>query len=327
MANVNKQISGVLVLENNSASSRKADKAEKTSKKQEAGNLVGVVINDVAERSRSTGSKRNVIAQATRSSRSAAPAMPRSPAPERNIAENRRSTSQNAAPASAPTPAVPAASPAGASAPTGVVSTVTQKYEPVVRASAHNMSEAQKFEHYKAMIERSGGTFNPNGPNVIGVRTPTNGKGNGGAYDDTMAVIWRDKQGGMHVREFRGNTEPNGTYEGRMGQDVNGDGSRDQGRMRTGHYQFTATTFKGNNALRMIGDSRVDRDTNHDGVFGNDGGAASGGGASMLFHGGGANSTNSAGCQTLPPGEFDQFMSTLREAGGTSNVRYTLTNA
>jgi peptidoglycan hydrolase-like protein with peptidoglycan-binding domain len=206
-------------------------------------------------------------------------------------------------------------------APTGVVSTVTA-----------TMSEAQKFDHYKAMIEKSGGTFNPNGPNIVGVRSATNTHAAGGAgrYDDAMAVIWHDKQGNPRVKEFRGNTEPSGNYDRRMGQDVNGDGSLDQGRLRTGHYSYSLSSYHGNAALRMNGDSRVDRDTNHDGTFGNDGGASSGGGASMLFHRGGVNSTGSAGCQTMPPAEFDRFMSTLQEAGlggGNRKVGYTLVDA
>jgi peptidoglycan hydrolase-like protein with peptidoglycan-binding domain len=193
--------------------------------------------------------------------------------------------------------------------PTGVVSTVTA-----------NMTEAQKFDHYKAMIEKSGGKFNPNGPNIVGVRNPTNTHtaGGGGRYDDSMAVIWHDKQGNPRVKEFRGNTEPSGNYDGRMG------------RLRTGHYSYSLSSYHGNAALRMNGDSRVDRDTNHDGNFGNDGGASSMGGASMLFHRGGVNSTGSAGCQTMPPAEFDRFMSTLQEAGlggGNRKVGYTLVDA
>jgi peptidoglycan hydrolase-like protein with peptidoglycan-binding domain len=206
---------------------------------------------------------------------------------------------------------------AGGAEATGVVSTVTA-----------NMTEAQKFDHYKAMIERSGGRFNPNGPNIVGVRnsTNTNANGGGGRYDDTMAVIWM-QNGQPRVREFRGNTEPAGSYRGRMGQDVDGNGTLDQGRLRTGHYQYQASTYRGGSALRMVGDSVVDRDTNGDGNFGNDRGASSRGGASMLFHRGGNNTTGSAGCQTMPPAEFDRFMSTLREAGLRGNVGYTLVDA
>jgi peptidoglycan hydrolase-like protein with peptidoglycan-binding domain len=206
-------------------------------------------------------------------------------------------------------------------APTGVVSTVTA-----------NMSEAEKFAHYKALIEKSGGKFNPNGPNIVGVRAPTNTNvnGGGGRYDDAFAVVWQDKNGQPHVKEFRGNTEPSAHYRGRMGNDVNGDGRLDQGRLRTGHYMYSMSSYHGAPALRMRGDATVDRDVNQDGNFGNDGGASSGGGASMLFHRGGSNTTGSAGCQTLPPAQFDAFMATLRESGlgrSTSNVGYTLVDA
>ena len=202
-------------------------------------------------------------------------------------------------------------------APTGVVSTVTA-----------NMTEAEKFAHYKSLIEKSGGRFNPNGPNIVGVRsdTDTNTNRGGGRYDDTMAVVWMEN-GKPRVREFRGNTEPAGNYRGRMGQDVNGDGTLDQGRLRTGHYEYQVSSYRGGPALRMVGDSIVDRDTNGDGIFGNDGGAKSRGGASMLFHRGGTSTTGSAGCQTMPPAEFDRFMSTLQEAGIRGRVGYTLVNS
>ncbi len=199
----------------------------------------------------------------------------------------------------------------------------------VVSASTAGMNEQQKFDHYKAMIERSGGRFNPNGPNIVGVRTPTNGNtnGGGGRYDDTFAVITM-KGGRPTVQEFRGNTEPAGSYRGRMGQDANGDGRIDQGQLRPGFYEYASSSYRGGPALRMRGDSVVDRDTNRDGTFGNDGGATSRGGASMLFHRGGNNTTGSAGCQTMAPAEFDRFMGALRNAGMGAGgaVGYTLVN-
>jgi hypothetical protein len=190
------------------------------------------------------------------------------------------------------------------------------------------MTTAEKFEHYTTMIARGGGKFDPNRGNIVGVRTTTNSKENGGrgAYDDVFAVGWRDKSGAPRVSEFVGNTEPNASYAGRLGVDVNRDGTRDQGRMRVGHYRFTAAVFKGKSALAMIGDARIDRDTNHDGNFGNDRGASSMGAASMLFHRGGITNTGSAGCQTMQPADFQRFMWTLQQAGGTGNVGYTLVN-
>lgn len=186
-----------------------------------------------------------------------------------------------------------------------------------------SMSEAQKFDHYRGLIEQSGGRFDPAGKNVVSVRTPTNTRAEGGLgrYDDVTAVLSLGPNGEKRVREFRSNTEPSARYEGRMGQDVDGNGSLDQGRLRAGHYTYDATTFRGGAAFAMRGDSTVDRDTNHDGVFGNDGGASSRGGASMLWHVGGSGMTGSAGCQTMPPDEYRRF---LAELGGARSFGYTL---
>ena len=197
----------------------------------------------------------------------------------------------------------------------------------VVSTTTAGMSEQQKFDHYKALIEKSGGKFNPDGANIVGVRTKTNTNANrgGGAYDDTFAVVTM-KGGRPSVQEFRGNTEPAGNYRGRMGADVDRNGSLDQGQLRPGFYEYASSSYRGGPALRMHGDSVVDRDTNADGNFGDDGGASSRGGASMLFHRGGNTITGSAGCQTMPPAEFDRFMGALRNAGMGAGgaVGYTL---
>ena len=197
----------------------------------------------------------------------------------------------------------------------------------VVSTTTAGMNEQEKFDHYKALIEKSGGRFNPNGPNIVGVRTPTNTNTNrgGGSYDDTFAVITM-RGGRPSVQEFRGNTEPAGNYRGRYGEDVDRNGRLDQGQLRPGFYEYASSSYRGGPALRMRGDSVVDRDTNGDGTFGNDGGASSRGGASMLFHRGGNNTTGSAGCQTMPPAEFDRFMGALRNAGMGAGgaVGYTL---
>lgn len=190
----------------------------------------------------------------------------------------------------------------------------------VVNASTAGLSEAQKFDHYAKL---GAAPSAPGERAVVSIRTPTNTKvnGGGGAYDDTTAVIWQDKDGTKHCVELRSNTEPSAKYEGKYGQDANGDGSLDQGRLRAGTYTYTLSEHNGAPAFRMQGDAAVDRDTNHDGVFGNDGGAATGGGGSMLFHAGGTTSTGSAGCQTMPPAEYERFLAAM---GGSAQFTYTL---
>jgi len=203
-----------------------------------------------------------------------------------------------------------------------------------VHAATAGMTEAQKYDYYRGVIEQGGGTVNdaPGARNMLAVRTETSTRANGGkgAYDDQMAMIWRDAQGVPHVREYMGNTEPSGQYEGRQGEDADRNGTLDQGRLRPGSYEFRDNgRFLGRRSMRMTGDAQVDRDTNHDGRF-NDGVVTRGGG-SMLIHRGGENGNSkgtwSAGCQTLPSREYDRFMRDLTDNGrGAPSLRYTLVN-
>lgn len=203
----------------------------------------------------------------------------------------------------------------------GQVSEAPRQANGPVNKSTEGMSEAEKFDHYQNLIESNGGQME-DGRNVISIRNPTDADTNGGegAYDDVTAVLWTDADGQKHCQEFRSNTEPSAHYRGQMGEDANGDGQLDQGSLRPGTYSYSPTTFKGRPAFRMNGDAQVDRDVNQDGVFGNDGGATTGGGGSMLFHNGGENSTWSAGCQTMQPGEYAAFL----DAIGGNSFTYTL---
>jgi peptidoglycan hydrolase-like protein with peptidoglycan-binding domain len=234
---------------------------------------------------------------------------------------------------------------------TGVVGPTTQKAlddnRPASRTSAtptpttggttrsaaldatRGMSEAQKYDHYKALAEQHGGQVKtgPNQKNIVGLRVPTDAdvNGGGGRYDDKFAMFWTDAQGNKRVREYTGNTDPSARYRGRMGQDANGDGRLDQGRLPSGFYEFTTGySSRLGRTLNPIRDYRVERDTNQDGVFGNDGGAMSGGGSSMLFHAGGSSITGSAGCQTMPPDEYARFWRDLNSGGTNGRVGYTL---
>ncbi len=198
-----------------------------------------------------------------------------------------------------------------------------------IEADTSTMTEAQRFDHYRGLIEQHGGTFNdaPGHRNIVSLRTETDADENGGLgrYDDTTAMLWRDEAGNPHVREFASNTEPSARYRGRQGVDVNGDGRRDQGRMPAGYYEYrTGRSQRLGRVLRPTSDFRVERDTNQDGRF-NDG-RTSGGGNSMLFHAGGRNMTGSAGCQTLAPDDFNRFWSDLHADGNPGTVGYTLIN-
>jgi peptidoglycan hydrolase-like protein with peptidoglycan-binding domain len=195
--------------------------------------------------------------------------------------------------------------------------------------ATRGMSEAQKYDYYKALVEQHGGQVKsgPNQKNIVGLRVPTDAdvNGGGGRYDDRFVMFWTDARGNKRVREYIGNTEPSARYRGRMGQDVDGDGRLDQGRLPAGFYEFTTGySSRLGRTLNPVRDYRVERDTNQDGVFGNDGGRMSGGGSSMLFHAGGSSITGSAGCQTMPPDEYARFWRDLNSGGTNGRVGYTL---
>jgi len=232
---------------------------------------------------------------------------------------------------------------------TGVVGTTTQKAlddnRPASRTAApdssggtaraseiaatRGMSEAQKFDYYEGLAQQNGGQVKTgaNQKNIVGLRTPTDADANGGGgrYDDKFVMFWKDAQGNKRVREYSGNTEPSARYRGRMGEDANGDGRLDQGRLPTGFYEFnTGYSNKLGRTLNPVRDYRVERDTNQDGVFGNDGGRMSGGGNSMLFHAGGSSITGSAGCQTMSPEEYGRFWRDVNSGGTNGSIGYTL---
>ena len=231
---------------------------------------------------------------------------------------------------------------------TGVVGSTTQKAlddnRPVSRSSVadaagptraseiaatRGMSEAQKFDYFEGLAQQNGGQVKTgaNQKNIVGLRTPTDADANGGVgrYDDKFVMFWKDAQGNKRVREYSGNTEPSARYRGKMGLDVNNDGRLDQGRLPTGFYEFnTGYSNKLGRTLNPVRDYRVERDTNQDGVFGNDGGRMSGGGNTMRFHAGGSSITGSAGCQTMSPEEYGRFWRDVNSGGTNGSIGYTL---
>ncbi|TNE47083.1 MAG: hypothetical protein EP343_21325 [Deltaproteobacteria bacterium] len=195
--------------------------------------------------------------------------------------------------------------------------------------STAGMSESQRFDHYRNLIEANGGEFKtgPNQRNIVSLRRETDADVNGGngRYDDTTAMLWTDSQGRQHVREYTSNTEPSARYRGSIGVDANGDGRKDQGRLPEGFYEYrTGHSSSLGRVLRPTQNTNAERDTNHDGLF-NDGVMASAG-QSMLFHAGGRNMTGSAGCQTMSPEVYNQFWSDLNSNGNPGNIGYTLIN-
>jgi hypothetical protein len=203
--------------------------------------------------------------------------------------------------------------------------------------NTEGLSESQKYALYATQLRKFGNAqaradLEAGRKVVLSIRQNTNVRANQGkgVYDDRMAMLWVDRLGNKRAQEFRANTEPSGQYEHRgpyarktMGQDVNGDGRRDLGRLTDGSYRYSGKgIFLRSAALWSTQDQKVSRDTNHNGRFdesrtyGRDDYA-------MYIHAGGSDNTWSAGCQTLPPDEHARFFSCL---GNQNNLSYVLVN-
>ena len=165
---------------------------------------------------------------------------------------------------------------------------------------------------------------------MVAVRQDTSTAANGGqgSYDDRMALVWRQADGTYAARTFTGNTDPAGKYAARgYGQDINGDGRKELGRLVEGNYRYELQSgnFAGNRFFRATETQVARRDSNHDGNFtAADGLDRTGAGRSMLIHQGGNGSTGSAGCQTLRPGDYNALLAGL---GRQTSFSYVLVNA
>ncbi len=191
---------------------------------------------------------------------------------------------------------------------------------------SEGMSEDEKFDLYSNMVTDHGGEVKTgvNERNMVAIRVPTDADANDGkgVYDDRMAMFWRDEGGKKHVREYMGSTEPIARYRGKHGEDANGDGIRDQGRLPA---EQTIQYAREGARLRPTEAIEAERDTNGDGKFGNDGGATASEKRSMLIHAGSINATDSAGCQTMPPDDYKRFLGDLK--GMTGTLSYTVLDA
>ncbi|EHR69685.1 transglycosylase family protein,LysM domain-containing protein [Burkholderiales bacterium JOSHI_001] len=193
------------------------------------------------------------------------------------------------------------------------------------------MSEAQKFDLYAGQVQAHGDAAARNdlaaGQRVIvGLRVDTavNANGGQGRYDDRMVLLWKDANGTKHVREYSANTEPSSRYYDKgYGADINGDGRKELGRLQEGSLRYSVghSAHLGD-VLRPQQAYAVTRDTNHDNQIGA-GDKTSRSGSDYLFHAGGRSMTGSAGCQTLAPGDFQDFWSAL---GGQRDFSYVLMN-
>jgi hypothetical protein len=181
-----------------------------------------------------------------------------------------------------------------------------------------------------------------------------------GVYDDRVVVLGRRTPAGggdPEVWQFNhSNTEPTAQYDAHAqprdrqepythvqrrrveGEDVNGDGVRDLGRLREGTVEMLATTHprpgggRDDFSLRPTPEAvaaapqGVQRDTNADGRFdGNDVNGLQPLNNTFKIPRGSLGNTDSAGCQTIRGADYDGFVDAVRGNPGQTRWQYVLT--
>ncbi len=216
---------------------------------------------------------------------------------------------------------------------------------PVTRAP-EGASQQERFNHYANIVRANGGQVNADGrPTVLGIRgmdrdgnvhdtVSANRIADRNKYKDTFVVLHPDGR----VQEFTGATYPGQSRSSaspdvanRRGQ-AGRDGSGDVGMINAGNYRVVPNGRHAGGAsfhVRTTGNSgRLPgvRDTDHNGIYSDRERSQSADRndtlTAVLFHRGGSNVPRSIGCQTMAPGDYDRFASSVR--GGFS---YTLVDA
>jgi len=189
-----------------------------------------------------------------------------------------------------------------------------------------------------------------------------NGERGRGVYDDHIVVLRTDGDGQRHwAMAGRASTEPTAQYDhharpapGRVdtvyanvywrraeGQDVDGDRINDLGRLAEGTIEMSATTH--NNPIEAMTDTAfrpsteqltpprvarlVERDSNGDGRFDlHDTNGVQDLNRTFKIHSGSRANTDSAGCQTIHPGDYEAFMQAATSQPGQTRWQYVLTS-
>lgn len=206
------------------------------------------------------------------------------------------------------------------------------------------LSEAKKYDVYSDFVKTRGNEkaqkdLAAGKRVVLGLRQPTDTTidGGRGKYDDRIVVMWTGKDGAKHVQEStNATTEPAMKMNYTTEKDANFDGKGDLGKLKEGTLEFSKSYSSkfGNRCLRPTRRYAVERDSNHDGKFDRRDAAVNKNkrvmkdDTMMLFHVGGGmtgrrRGTYSAGCQTMPPGDFNKFWDSL---GKQKTFQYVLVN-
>lgn len=216
----------------------------------------------------------------------------------------------------------------------------------------------------------------PDIPRVDNPATPSVNEAQSGTgiYNDRLVVLWKDADGARHLQvAYQANTEPTAQYDHHAGNtghrpraeggvenrtfapspgyesiarprkiegdDVNGDGIRDLGRLAEGTIEMRMGQHPNpidgtmDNALRpsqaavAAGQGMVQRDTNADGWFDQtDIGGVQDLNDTFKIHRGSRGSTDSAGCQTIYPMEYPGFIDAVQGNPGQTRWQYVLTS-
>lgn len=232
-------------------------------------------------------------------------------------------------------------------------------------AETEALSEAQQYDVYGSIVAVRGNAAAHDAMDtqdrvILGLRNEgrTTAERGRGDYNDRIVVLWKDAEGVRHAREFNdATTEPTAQYDGHAatvprspgfedvvrrtkieGEDVNGDRVKDLGRLAEGTTEMRATTHPRQGrpaefALRptpaavAAGTGRVERDSNGDGWFdARDTHGVQDLNDTFKIHRGSSRNTDSAGCQTIGGGRYDDFVDVVRGAPGQRNWQYVLTS-
>jgi hypothetical protein len=218
--------------------------------------------------------------------------------------------------------------------------------KPTISPPSDTLSEAEKYDYCRQVIESHGGTFRnaANKRNLLSFRKETNTRENNwkGVYDDLTYMVWENVGGVKHCLKFESNTEPSSWYEdsddpkargrdkGRKAPDQNSDGKKDLGRLQEGYYEYKVGKMDWGQSINRFGDAlkpteyarTVIRDINHNGIFEDSEPLL--GSSDMCFHTGNFANTASLGCQTMRPDVYKNFWIKLTENGDPGTVGYTI---
>ncbi|OZG74154.1 hypothetical protein BTA51_03795 [Hahella sp. CCB-MM4] len=222
------------------------------------------------------------------------------------------------------------------------------------------LSDQQKFMVYASIVEVRGNqsakdALADSESVILGLRSENdtmvnNGKG---LYDDRLAVIAKEGDGTVHVKEFtRVSTEPTAQYDGNQknhtdlgrfrraeGEDVTNDGVPELGRLSEGTTEMIKASHPNPSsaggtkwALRPSSDAvtnganRVERDSNHDLKFdSSDTNGVTDLNNTFKIHAGSRNNTDSAGCTTIHGDDYKDFKDAATRDANQDTWQYVLT--